>query len=228
MSALALKARSSWLFSFGDVVTLLITFFIMMIVLSKGEISQVQKWAELQLDEAYSQLTSKMESADYISLSRTANGISVSISHPEAFIKGGYQPSDALQSELTQLGEGLKSLKIFNLSRSDIPINILRIADADNLSWRTDISVAGHTDNDRIDPESSLRNNWFLSTMRAQIVMKSLYQSSGLEQSQFGVTGYGEYRPIASNETAEGKAQNRRVQVKISATFEKSISRYQD
>lgn len=228
MSALALKARSSWLFSFGDLVTLLITFFIMMIVLNKGEISQVQKWAEIQLDEAYTELSSQMEGSEYVLLSRTPNGISVRISHPEAFLRGGYELSDALASELDKLGIALRTLKIFHMSRSDIPIHILRIADADSLSWRTDISVAGHTDNDQIDPESSLRNNWFLSTMRAQNVMKTLYRSSGLEQSQFGVTGYGKYRPIAPNETAEGKAQNRRVQVKISATFEKQIGRYQD
>ena len=225
MSALALKARSSWLFSFGDLVTLLITFFIMMIVLNKGEISKVQKWAESQLDQAYVGLEQEMTGADFISLSRTANGISINISHKEAFVKGGYELSDALEAQLNQLGQALQSLKIFHLSRSDIPIKILRIADADSLSWRSEISVAGYTDNDQIAPESSLRNNWFLSTMRAQNVMKSLYQSSGLEQSQFGVTGYGKYRPIASNESAEGKAKNRRVQVMISATFEKSITR---
>uniref|UniRef100_Q31IR7 OmpA/MotB family protein n=1 Tax=Hydrogenovibrio crunogenus (strain DSM 25203 / XCL-2) TaxID=317025 RepID=Q31IR7_HYDCU len=224
MSALALKARSSWLFSFGDLVTLLITFFIMMIVLNKGEISQVQKWAESQLDTAYAQLTTQMADAEYVSLSRTANGISVNISHPEAFVKGGYNLSSALESELTQLGKALQSLKIFHLERSDVPIHILRIADADSLSWRSEVSVAGYTDDDQIDPQSPLRNNWFLSTMRAQNVMKSLYQSSELKQSQFGVTGYGKYRPVASNETREGKAKNRRVQVMISATFEKSAT----
>ncbi len=70
MSAQALKARSSWLFSFGDVITLLITFFIMMIVLNKGEITRVQKWTEMQLDLAYADLKEQMAGAQGITLAR--------------------------------------------------------------------------------------------------------------------------------------------------------------
>jgi len=45
------RAKSYWLFSFGDVITLLITFFILMIVLNKTEITQIQKWTEAELDK---------------------------------------------------------------------------------------------------------------------------------------------------------------------------------
>ena len=44
------RAKSAWLLAFGDVITLLITFFIMTIVLNKGEISKIQKWVDQQVN----------------------------------------------------------------------------------------------------------------------------------------------------------------------------------
>ncbi|QAB16403.1 OmpA/MotB family protein [Hydrogenovibrio thermophilus] len=221
MSAQALKARSSWLFSFGDVITLLITFFIMMIVLNKGEITRVQKWTEMQLDLAYADLKEQMAGAQGITLARKTNGILINIDQNGAYVKGGFEPSESLKDELTRLGQALGGLPLFKLSLADMPKKVVEYAEADHMKWRAEISVEGHSDNDKIDPNSALRNNWFLSTMRAQNVMRLLYENSDLSPRLFGIAGYGEFRPIASNDTPAGKAMNRRVQILVAANFEK-------
>ena len=57
--------------------------------------------------------------------------------------------------------------------------------------------------------------------MRAQSVMNAVYQFTELPPEQFSIAGYGQYRPVASNETLEGKQANRRIQLLIIAHFEK-------
>lgn len=77
-----------------------------------------------------------------------------------------------------------------------------------------DIFIAGHTDNVPIKPESrdKYASNWELSTYRAISVVKYL-TSKGMNPRVLTAAGYGEYKPVASNDTDEGKARNRRVEL---------------
>lgn len=72
------------------------------------------------------------------------------------------------------------------------------------------ILVAGHTDNVG-DPASNLR----LSVARAAAVRDWLVDASGLSTTQFAIQGYGDTRPIADNDTQEGRARNRRVEITL-------------
>jgi len=76
------------------------------------------------------------------------------------------------------------------------------------------IRVEGHTDN---WPISTPRfpSNWELSTARATRVVRFLIEEAGVEPRQLQAAGYGEYYPIESNETAEGRQKNRRVDIVI-------------
>lgn len=79
-----------------------------------------------------------------------------------------------------------------------------------------DVVVAGHTDNDPIvNGNSQFRSNWDLSVTRAVNFMKILLNNQQLDPSRFSSTGFGEYQPIADNDTSTGKAKNRRVEVLI-------------
>jgi len=74
--------------------------------------------------------------------------------------------------------------------------------------------VAGHTDN--VPLRSGLyRSNWELSAARATSVVHALLNQSGLQASQFRIEAYADTQPLGSNETAEGRAQNRRVEIGI-------------
>lgn len=72
------------------------------------------------------------------------------------------------------------------------------------------ILVAGYTDNVG-DPDSNLQ----LSTARAEAVRDWLIEASGIPGTQFAIQGYGDTRPIASNDTDEGRARNRRVEITL-------------
>ena len=77
------------------------------------------------------------------------------------------------------------------------------------------INIEGHTDNVPIGAELSEKypTNWELSVVRATNVARYLQEKSGINPTLLSATGYGEYKPVASNETEEGKAKNRRIEI---------------
>lgn len=77
------------------------------------------------------------------------------------------------------------------------------------------VIITGHTDNVPINSKN-FETNWELSVMRAVNFLKLLVDANPtLDPLHFSAKGYGEYHPIADNNTAEGRAQNRRVEVLI-------------
>ncbi len=84
------------------------------------------------------------------------------------------------------------------------------------------IRVVGHTDDRSIKEEYLWKfpSNWELSSARASAVARFLQKKSGLDPESFEVVGRSFYEPVASNETKEGRAQNRRVEVIIAPEME--------
>ena len=80
---------------------------------------------------------------------------------------------------------------------------------------RVDIRVEGHTDNRPIRT-ARFRSNWELSTSRATAVLARMIDEGGLSPERLSAAGYGEFHPIASNDTDAGRQQNRRVDLVIS------------
>jgi chemotaxis protein MotB len=76
------------------------------------------------------------------------------------------------------------------------------------------IRVEGHTDNVPIN-NSRFPSNWELSTARATAVVSYMIEKFGLQPELLSAAGYAEYRPAAPNDTAEGRARNRRVDVVV-------------
>lgn len=76
------------------------------------------------------------------------------------------------------------------------------------------IRVEGHTDNLPIHT-SQFPSNWELSVIRATNVVQILANDGGISPDRLSATGYGEYRPLASNDTDAGRSQNRRVDLII-------------
>ena len=80
------------------------------------------------------------------------------------------------------------------------------------------LHVEGHTDNTPIS-SSQFPSNWELSSARAAAVVR-LFGSYGIQPERMASVGYGEFRPIASNETELGRARNRRVLIIVMANLQ--------
>ena len=81
------------------------------------------------------------------------------------------------------------------------------------LAQRT-FKIEGHTDSIPTDPDSLFPTNWELSTARATNVLHYLVDF-GVDETRFQVAGFADTRPLASNDTEEGRAYNRRVDIVI-------------
>ncbi|MFN4199343.1 MAG: OmpA family protein [Flavobacterium sp.] len=83
------------------------------------------------------------------------------------------------------------------------------------LAQNPDISVLieGHTDNVPFNGSGPIADNWDLSTKRATAIVTILTENRDINRQNLTAAGRGEYAPISSNETAEGKAKNRRIEI---------------
>ncbi len=80
-----------------------------------------------------------------------------------------------------------------------------------------DLRVEGHTDNVPVHNDR-FQSNWELSTARAATVAQILMSRSHVSPARFSLAGYGPFRPVAGNDTAQGRAQNRRVDIVLLGT----------
>ncbi len=76
------------------------------------------------------------------------------------------------------------------------------------------IGIEGHTDNQPIK-HSGWKSNWELSTARALSVLHYLVDNKNISPERVSAIGYGEFRPVATNDTAIGRSENRRVEIVI-------------
>lgn len=76
------------------------------------------------------------------------------------------------------------------------------------------VGIEGHTDNVPIK-HSGWKSNWELSTARALSVLHRLVNDQAVDPTRLSATGFGEFKPVASNDTAQGRQKNRRVEIVI-------------
>ncbi len=75
--------------------------------------------------------------------------------------------------------------------------------------------VQGHTDNVPISVRSKYESNWHLGAARAVSVVQFIREGSTLDPARFKATSFGEYRPLVTNSTPEGRRTNRRVEIYV-------------
>ncbi|WP_423409301.1 flagellar motor protein MotB [Heyndrickxia sp. MSNUG] len=128
--------------------------------------------------------------------------------------------NDKLNTSLTDEGLLLtiRDNVLFESGRAEVRSTDLNIANeiADLLIMEPprNIIISGHTDNVPIK-NARYESNWELSVMRAVEFMKIILKNEKLDPRWFSAKGFGEFQPVATNETAEGKARNRRVEILI-------------
>jgi chemotaxis protein MotB len=81
------------------------------------------------------------------------------------------------------------------------------------------LRIEGHTDNVPIHT-ARFATNWELSTARATDLIQLLIMNYGIPPAHLSAAGYGEFHPVATNDTIEGRAQNRRLDVVILAPLQ--------
>ena len=106
--------------------------------------------------------------------------------------------------------------KLFGISYPTVKNLLNRIArKLITMGSKIRIRIEGHTDSTPLRARSPYKDNWDLSTQRALSVIRYLADRHGFARENLIASGYGEFAPVASNTTAEGRARNRRVDIVI-------------
>lgn len=219
-----------WLLPYSDLMTLLLAVFIVLFATSKVDQKKMEDMADSFSNivvsskgngfedsngkhiiqgnsgelSAYnkSALQIKMNMDKYIKEKNLDNGIS-------SEIKDGKLKIVIANNILYQPGSAEVSEKNIEIAKT---IGKLIVDQGDDI----EVTVVGHTDNVPVH-NNEFEDNIELSQKRAFNFLKNMLKTSGVDPRKFSTAGYGEYQPIASNDTEEGKRLNRRVEVLIDA-----------
>jgi chemotaxis protein MotB len=93
----------------------------------------------------------------------------------------------------------------------DILLRLAAFISSEDLGDRK-LRIEGHTDSLAVDPDGPWPSNWHLSTARSISVLSYL-AAVGVTENRFQVAGFADTAPVASNDTPEGRAYNRRVDI---------------
>jgi chemotaxis protein MotB len=226
----------TWLIPYADMLTLLLALFIVMFAMSKVDQQKLQRLSA-EFSVIFSGGSSVMAeggtSSTAVVQSEAANsGTSTEKSNTEKEEDAMNEVKKNLESEIQSKGyadkvkielnkEGLEisiqDAVLFNSGDAQVlkTVNPLLVEISKMIKGLdNEIKVVGHTDNVPITT-SKFRSNWDLSAMRAINVMNFMVGSGGLSSDKISIQAYGEYRPKYSNDTAEGRAKNRRVEIFI-------------
>ena len=213
------KARSTaWAVTFGDMVTLLLTFFILVIVMMNEAEKHVDRIINMLLDETYKELNAELESGT-IQVERVTKGVKITIASGQLFPSGEAELRSEVIPTVEQIALLIKASRITRL-QEDIQFRpFVQAIEKSNKNLSMEIRTEGHTDNVPLPPElkSKWESNWELSTARALNIVELLAKFSELGQEKFSAMGYGEFRPLNNNNSFEGRSQNRRVEIYIDA-----------
>ena len=209
--------QERWLVSYADFMTLLFAFFVMMYSVSQvseqkyqvlsetlatvfegkvpnvSEIEQLREHAAITPDvealaaNLYRHLTEFVD-PDQITVVATQDWLDIELNANLLFASASADPSTDAKIVLAEVAKQLAPMG-------------------------NAIEVAGHTDNIPIN-SGGFSSNWELSSARATSVVQ-LLANNGVAPTRLAAVGYGEFRPLADNQTDEGRAQNRRVVLRM-------------
>lgn len=211
--------RSTWIITYGDMVTLLLTFFILMIVILNEAENNIYRMLDMLLSETEQKLDNYVNNQhlnENLTVQRTTKGVQLTVSGEYFFDINSAAITPTLQTLLDHIGSTIRQSKLLGVG-DDPELQAFHAAlKKSNHLLNVEIRVEGHTDNWPIRG-GRYASNWELSSARALEVVKYLSAISGIDEGKFSALGYGEFRPIASNESAEGRSKNRRVEIFIDA-----------
>ena len=213
----------AWMATFADMMSLLLTFFVLLLSfanmdvqyfqLALGSVKHALGVKSLRPGHMEVRHTSPIEWEKEVSSSKGSVGDQQSILKIEAFIQRR-KLSKNIKVKVTENNIILKVYGLFAPGSADLDPRRLEelntIVDVCNL-FDQPVTVEAHTD-DRPIRTPRFNSNWSLSAVRAGAVTRFLAES-GVEEERLTASGLAHLRPIATNRTAKGRAQNRRVAI---------------
>ena len=222
------KCMPQWIAAFGDLMSLLLCFFVLLLSMSSmdakkvseaigslsGAMSVLEGGIKTEISKKRVQESTPLENRD--ESSEAVNRVAASIIEASEMVKQSGGPAISLEESEDGFVIRLPANTVFKpgsakIENQDAVLFLKRIAlIIQEFPNNVEVGVRGHTDNLPPGASSVFRDNWELSSARALSVLKMLINGGVSEKRIFGA-GYGEFRPITTNDSAKGREKNRRV-----------------
>jgi len=225
----------AWLAAFGDLMSLLLCFFVLLLSMSSmdakkvseaigslaGAMSVLEGGSKTEISKQRIQESTPIESQS--ETSEQVNRVQQAVSDANEMMQKGQGPAVSIEEAQDGFMIALPAALLFKegsakIENEDALLFLKRMAlIVDTLPNTVDVSVDGHSDNVAPGSDSLYKDNWELSTARALAVLHELL-IDGVDPKRIYASGYGQYHPVATNATKEGRQKNRRVELHFFGT----------
>ena len=217
------RAKSTaWALTFADVVTLLLTFFVLLLVMLSDAEKRLSTLIEKLLDETYEEMTMGL-SYDNISVDRETKGIKITITG-NLFKSTSAEIDPKYYDVVHQIGQLIADSDLMNINSIEEHKPLLKIIDQNNAILNVEVRCEGHTDDAKLPPNAEYPSNWELSAARSLNLVRLMNKHAGMPEKYFSALGYGEFRPVVDvsnisdfKEKQKIRAKNRRVEIYLDA-----------
>ena len=211
------KGGDEWRIAYIDLLTNVLIFFIMAFSLSIVDVERLRMFSQYFTGKTAPKSAGTMPQTGRVPIDQPGGLV------PRSSITPVFEELKKLSQipgvQVSQKKEGvyltLADKLLYDVGRADLKPDALPILDrvAQVLtSTSFDLRVEGHTDNVPIHT-LQFPSNWELSTTRAVSVIRYLVEVKKIPPTRLSAVGYGEFKPIVSNKTPEGRQSNRRVEM---------------
>lgn len=224
------EASEAWLLPYSDLMTLLLAVFIVLFAVSKVDTEKAKAISNAfrNISSSYSPLATTGGGESIV-----GNGVGESIIAGESTT---YKDLELLMENINQalIDEELNGLVTFSITDRGLSmcLNDAFLFDPAKAEIKSEhngiilkigeilkplnyyIRIEGHTDNLPINT-SIYSSNWELSCARAASIVRFLIHNTGMDDKKISAVGYADSRPVGDNNTPEGRAQNRRVNILV-------------
>ena len=223
------KAKATaWALTFADMVTLLLTFFVLLLVILNDAEKHVDAVINKLLDKTYVKMNQNL-SSENISVDRVTKGIKITIrgnlfKSTSADVEPEYYPV------IHQIGRIIRESEVINIFDDESYTNLLDMIHKRGSQLNVEVRCEGHTDDEKLPPNADYPSNWELSAARSLNLVRLMNKYAAMPEKYFSAMGYGEFRPIIdvksiSNiaEKKKARAVNRRVEIYLDAFLKKKM-----
>ncbi len=213
---------TAWALTFADLVTLLLTFFVLLLVILNDAEKHIDRVINKLLDETYEELKENITSS-YVSVDRVTKGIKITM-RGKLFKSMSSEVDPRVYPLLVQIGGIIRTSKILNVHDDEEYAVLLELIDKRGSLLNVEVRCEGHTDDLKLPKKAAFPSNWELSSARSLNLVRLLSTYAAMPEKHFSALGYGKFRPIIDIESlttsakiAEARATNRRVEIYLDA-----------
>lgn len=227
------EAGEAWLLPYSDLMTLLLAVFIVLFAVSKMDAEKAKQMSDVFTEEMMSrnytagtgvgndfpagqaEIDMQSDLKDFLGEDEFKKLEDLKNEVDAKLHTSGMDQSTSTMIDMRGLVVRLNNAIVFAPGSAEIKKHseepLIEVADILNTTDNY-IRIEGHTDNTPI-LYSGYASNWELSSSRAINVVKFFIDKCGFSPDKLVAVGYGEFKPVADNETEEGRAKNRRIDI---------------